>query len=812
MTDGARPRRLELGSATAFVAFALAVLLLTGLSVLGFEMLSAARGYVGGESLWSKAQKSAVSELESYAASGEGEHWDGYLEALRVPLGDRQARRELQSANPDLERARRGLLRGEIPPEDIDPMIRLFRLFGDWEPMGRAVRIWEAGDSLIAELHEEATRIRLARAREPVDDVAVDSALAAVRRIDRRLTEQERAFTAVMGDAAQRAHGLIRDALVVMALLLLAGGGVGSWIVYRLLRKRDRAIRRSEARYRNIVRESRDAIYVTGRDGTIEEMNPAGLALFGYEEMRGMDALELYHDPDDREAFRERIAEEGSVEGFEVALETRDGEVRHCLLSSTERREDGTLLGYQGIIRDVTERKEFERRLQHRAMHDSLTDLPNRALFWDRLGQALSRLRRRGGGAAVLFVDLDGFKKINDSLGHAAGDRVLVVVAERLGRSVREPDTVARLGGDEFGVLIEEIEAPEGAVEVAERILASFASPVPLDGHEAHLSASVGIALVGPAVERAVEAELDPDALVRQADAAMYRAKAEPGSQVRTYDPAEDRRAGGRLQRENELRRALDEGELILHYQPVVDLASGETVAVEPLVRWRTPDGELRPPSEFLSLAHETGLIRRLGRFVLRDSMARTASWNRALPEGRELRVHPNSSAGEFEGHDFVERMEGWLGEFELRPELICLEITEQVAMSGAERIRELRELGVRIAIDDFGTGYSSLAHVKRLEVDVLKVDRSFVAGVGRDRTDEAIVETILTLAEELGFAAVAEGVETPEQRRWLEERGCPAAQGYLLGRPVPAAELEASLGLEGSGGTSSGADRAGGP
>ena len=794
----------------AFVAFALTVLLLTGLSVLGFEMLSAARGYVGGESLWSKAQKRAVSELEGYAATGEERHWNGYLEALRVPLGDRQARRELQSANPDLGRARRGFLRGEIPPEDIDGMIRLFQLFGDWEPMARAVRIWETGDSLIAELHEEATRARLARIREGGNAAAVDTALTAVRRLDRQLTEQERAFTAVMGDAAQRSHGWIRNALIVMALLLLLAGGVGSWVVYRLLRKRDRELRRSEARYRNIVRDSRDAIYVTSRDGTIEEMNPAGLALFGYEEMRGMNARELYHDPEDREVFRERIAEDGSVEGFEVELETRDGEVRHCLLSSTERREDGTLVGYQGIIRDVTERKEFERRLQHRAMHDPLTELPNRALFWDRLEQALSRLRRRGGGAAVLFVDLDAFKKINDSLGHTAGDRVLVAVAERLRRSIREPDTVARLGGDEFGVLIEELEAPAGAEEVAERVLACFASPVPLDGHEAHLSASVGVALVGPAVGKAGAAGLDPDELVRQADVAMYRGKAAPGCQVRIYEPEADRAAGGRLQRENELRGALEDDEMVVHYQPVFDLLTGDAVAVEPLVRWRHSDGKLRSPTDFLALAIETGLIRRLGHFVLRDAIGRAAAWNAALPEGRELRVHPNSSASEFEAPDFVERMEDWLAEFELRPELVCVEITEQVALSGVERVRDLRELGVRIAIDDFGTGYSSLTHVKRLEVDVLKVDRSFVAGLGRDRTDEAIVKTILTLAEELGFSVVAEGVETPEQRRWLEERGCPAAQGYLLGRPVPAAELAASLGLDAAERSASGVDRAG--
>lgn len=586
----------------------------------------------------------------------------------------------------------------------------------------------------------------------------------------------------------------LRNALLVLVGLLVAGGGVGSWIVYSILRDREAELRRSEARYRAIVRESRDAIYVSERDGTIEEMNPAGLELFGYSDMAGMSALVLYHDPSDRERFRRRIAEEGSVVEFEVELETVDGEVLDCLLTSTERREGGELVGYQGIIRDVTERKRFERQLQHRAMHDPLTELPNRALFWDRLEQALSRLRRRGGGIAVLFVDLDGFKKINDSLGHAAGDRVLVEVADRVRSALREPDTVARLGGDEFGVLVEDLDGAADAEEVAERLTSAFAAPMILATHEAYLSASVGIALAGPTVGQTGAVALEPDDLVRQADSAMYRAKEEPGSHFRVFDPERDTRAAGRLQRENELRRAIEQREFVLHYQPVYAMATGELAAVEPLVRWRHPDGHVRAPGEFLPLATETGLVRALGRWVVRETLRQAAEWNGRLPPERAVRVHPNSSASEFEAPDFVELVDEALVATGLAPELVYLEITEQVALSSVQRVRELRRLGIRIAIDDFGTGYSSLTHIKQLEVDVLKVDRSFVAGLGRDETDEAIVETILTLAHELGLEVVAEGVETPEQRAWLEERGCTHAQGYLLGRPVPADELEREL------------------
>ncbi len=394
----------------------------------------------------------------------------------------------------------------------------------------------------------------------------------------------------------------------------------------------------------------------------------------------------------------------------------------------------------------------------------------------------------------MLFVDLDGFKKINDSLGHASGDRVLGEVADRLRTSVREPDTVARLGGDEFGVLVEDLEDPEGAHEVADRIVGAFVSPMILATHEAYLTASVGIALAGPEVEGHRAASLDPDDIVRQADTAMYRAKAQPGSDYRVFDPDQDAAAAGRLQRENELRRAIEEGEFELHYQPIFTTGTGELLAVEPLVRWRHPDGHLRPPADFLPLANETGLVRELGRWILRESIRQVADWNDRLGLDVPLSVHPNSSASEFEARDFVGRLSGALSATSLDRELVCLEITEQVAMSSVERVRELRELGIRIAIDDFGTGYSSLTHIKQLEVDVLKVDRSFVAGLGRDETDEAIVETILTLAGELGLEVVAEGVETPEQRDWLESRECAAAQGYLFAPPLPAAELEAKL------------------
>ena len=553
-------------------------------------------------------------------------------------------------------------------------------------------------------------------------------------------------------------------------------------------RRARRALQESERRFRSLFEDSRDAIFLTRADGEIEQVNEAFLELFGYRprELDELRARDLYADPEERERFRSAVEQSGSVKDYEVRAVKRDGTTFPCLITATTRVDgEGEVVGYQGIARDVTEQRRFERQLEHQALHDELTDLPNRSLFWDRLEHALARAQRGEGNRklAVLFVDLDRFKLVNDSLGHAAGDQVLVQTARRLESRFRAEDTIARFGGDEFTVLLEEVGDDAGVEEAARRFLEVLEEPMQVEGETVHLGASVGVTVTD--AESIAGEGVEPDDLVRRADSAMFRAKAEPGSSIRFYDPSEDEEERGRLQHERELREGLERGEFTVHFQPIVDLATGRIVGGEPLARWEHPDRGTVQPDEFIGLAEDSGLIVPLGEALLEEACRATVRW---LGEGapEDFTLHPNLSARQFEARDLVGSVEDVLSETGLDPGRVCFEVTERIAMRGSERLDALRALGVGIAVDDFGIGYSSLNYLKRLEVDALKIDATFVSGLGEDPRDEAIVRTILTLGETMGLAVVAEGIERERQLELLREFGCARGQGFLFARPVP--------------------------
>lgn len=569
-------------------------------------------------------------------------------------------------------------------------------------------------------------------------------------------------------------------------------------------RKRaEEALRASERRFRTIFEDSRDAIYITSEDGRILDVNRAACGLFGAErgELVGLDVEKLYVDSADRERFRRAIARTGSVKDWEVALRTLDGDEMDCLLTSSVRRgADGELLGYQGIIRDVTEQKRFEEQLQHRALHDWLTDLPNRALFRDRLQHAVSRAGRDGETLAVMFLDIDRFKVINDGLGHHAGDRVLIQLGQRIRSCLREEDTVARMGGDEFAVLLEGLEAPAHARDAAGRVAETLSEPFFVAGEEVHVSASIGIALHGPDPARGPSGSPEAEHLLRRADAAMYQVKAVGGTGVHVFDPDVDVAETEKLQKENELRRALAEEEFTVHYQPIVSLETGRIVEVEPLARWPRQDGTLTPPEDFIPMAEETGLIVVLGAWLLERSCRDLASWDTGAGGDAPLRLSANLSPRQFEDPELLDVIREILRDTSLPPERLAFEVTEGAVMHTPERVDQLKRMGITVTVDDFGTGYSSLHYLKNLDVDALKIDRSFVAGLGTDEQDTAIVRTIVTLGRTLGLRVVGEGIETEGQLDLLRSLGCHLGQGHHLARPMDA-DAMAELLREGAGG-----------
>ena len=434
------------------------------------------------------------------------------------------------------------------------------------------------------------------------------------------------------------------------------------------------------------------------------------------------------------------------------------------------------------LQREVAERRELESYLTHQAFHDPLTGLPNRTLFLDRLDRALGRAEGDEGGVAVLFMDLDNFKVINDSLGHEVGDQMLLAVAERLENSMLAGETLARFGGDEFTVLLEDVASRSDAVRVAERIREALRLPFVLRGRERFITTSVGIAFGGRGAEQ-------PGAVLRSADLAMYRAKAKGKNRYAVFEPGMGSRAVERLELEGDLHRALEKGEFRLHYEPKVSLGSGQIVALEALIRWEHPERGLLPAGRFVPVAEEIDLIVPIGRWVLMEACRQACRWHDRFRDRAPLKVCVNLSAKQFQHYALVGEVEATLRETGLDPGSLDLEVTESAVMEDADAtlatLRGLKGLGVNLAMGDFGTGYSSLSYLKRFPVDFLKVDRSIIEGIGQDPKDEAILSAVVILAHALDEQVVAEGVETEGQLARVREIGCDFAQGYHFARPL---------------------------
>jgi diguanylate cyclase (GGDEF)-like protein/PAS domain S-box-containing protein len=484
-----------------------------------------------------------------------------------------------------------------------------------------------------------------------------------------------------------------------------------------------------------------------------------------------------------------QIAETGRWQG-EVWRRRKNGETYPEWRSvSTLKDETGTTTHHVMVFTDVSRFKQDEARLEFLAHHDALTGLPNRALFRDRCQEAVLRARRRETRLGLMFIDLDHFKQINDSLGHDVGDLLLQSVTERLRECIRESDTVARLGGDEFTILLDELQESQDAAPIAEKLLAAIARPFAVGGHELFISASVGISFYPSDGD-------DVQTLLKNADAAMYRAKALGRNTYQFFAAEMNTEVSERLKLTNSLRLALERNEFLLEYQPIVDLASGKINALEALLRWNHPELGVVPPNRFISLAEDSGLIVPIGEWVLGKACAQMKAWQTTGIAPRRIAV--NLSVRQFKQRDLAQRIQAILQETGLASHFLELEITESMVMedpAATERVLDrLHDMGIQLAVDDFGTGYSSLSYLKQFPIDFLKIDRSFVQDIPNDRDDVAIARAIIALARALELRVIAEGVETEEQRAFLEAEGCEEAQGYLLGRPIGAEETELFL------------------
>ncbi|WP_175344061.1 bifunctional diguanylate cyclase/phosphodiesterase [Herbaspirillum sp. C9C3] len=556
------------------------------------------------------------------------------------------------------------------------------------------------------------------------------------------------------------------------------------------------ALQEAERRYRSIFENAIEGVFQTTPDGTYIAVNPALARIYGYHSPEdlivGLRDIrhQLYVEPERRSEFMRLMEQQGSVSNFESRVYRRDGDIIWISENARAVYDDGgTLVCYEGTVEAITERKLYEAEMRHHATHDALTGLPNRNMLHEHLQRAIQAARQKGGLTAVVFVDLDQFKFINDSLGHQVGDELLKTVAQRLQACLRDTDMVARQGGDEFVLVLQNQTGGEfGIAEVMQRILAAVARPWQAGDREFQVTASIG-------VSRYPIDGKDVETLLKQADSAMYRAKEQGRNNFQFFAPWMDTQVSNRLEMLINLRRALDQDEFKLYYQPKLSLKDGSVIGAEALIRWQSPEQGMVPPDRFIPFAEEAGLILPIGEWVLRSACHQNKRWQEAgLPT---IPVAVNLSPRQL-NQSLPEFVAGVLEQSGLAASCLELEITENVVMKDAEKsvatLHALKRLGLQISVDDFGTGYSSLSYLRRFPVDALKIDKSFVRDIARDADSAAIVKAVISLAHILNLRVIAEGVEDEEQYAFLKENACDEVQGYLFGKPMTVEDFTAWL------------------
>lgn len=543
----------------------------------------------------------------------------------------------------------------------------------------------------------------------------------------------------------------------------------------------------SETRYASLFDRNLAGVYVATTGGRILSANPACARMFGFESAEEFieSGRITYRDPQKRARVIDQLVQNGVLSNLEIELVRRNGEVFWALENALFTAEEALI---EGIVLDITERKLSELEIEYRAHHDPLTGLPNRSLLQDRLHMAIESARRLDLQVAVIFLDIDDLKGVNDVLGHQIGDEVLQQVGQRLAGVVRSSDTVARFGGDEFVIILPDLRKNDLIHDVAETLRRSLERPIAIDDEVIFVTASIGASIFPRDGD-------DAEALLQSADSMMYRVKIRGGDGVLSYTEGDDARGIRRMSLEGELRNAMDLGQIVPYYQPQYDLETRELTGVEALVRWQHPEGVVVEPSGFIALAEQTGLIVPLGELVLRRACMDLKAWQALNPR---MQMAINVSARQFHQKDFLGVVNAAIREADVAPRMIELEITESIALQRSgwtiELLHQIRKTGIRIAVDDFGTGRSSLMYLKKFPIDTVKIDQEFIRGMMINAHDHSIVTAILLLSENLGLRTIAEGIELEEQCEHLRASGCSQGQGFLFSPAVPAATIEELL------------------
>jgi diguanylate cyclase (GGDEF)-like protein/PAS domain S-box-containing protein len=784
-----RGRRLVV---IVWVFVAIVITLLTA-AVYSVELLSAGRAFVGAEGQWSRSQKDAAFYLSRYALNSDDADYKSFERALAVPIADRRARIELLKADPDYNVARAGFIDGRNHPADIDAMMTLFRRFRDVAPVKEAVFLWERADTHIDDL--AAIGHELYKAGPTMDAANRAQHIQRIARLNATLGGLEDAIAATLGEAQRAAQSLLLAGMLMLAGVLLVAGIMVSQRFVTQSERLQEMLRESESQLRHLIESAPlPLLIVRASDQQMLYGNERALQQFSLnvDTLQGRTLSEFHADPEMRTALHEALSRQGSVRDYEVNLKDVNGRPFWLLMSAQPTRYGGAVCLLVALA-NIDDRKRMQDDMRRKAMHDQLTGLPNRSMFLESLERAVRKGRRRGGRFSVLFVDLDNFKEVNDSLGHAAGDALLQAVSERLVSAVRQSDLVARMGGDEFVVLIEEHRGPEEVMIVAQKMLLLLERPVLLEWREVTISGSIGIATYPEDAE-------DVEALVKNADAAMYQAKERGRNNFQFYSPELNRMTVERGQLEKRVRAALGNDEFFLQYQPEVELATGKLKAVEALLRWRDAATGVVMAADFLPLAEENGTIIAIGQWVLERAVCDLKAWEEQGVVDLQLSV--NLSARQLQQHDLVDTVFKALQAQGLSPEKLRLEIPETALImnesDAADRsVRALQALGVKIAIDNFGTGYSSLGLVRGFSVQAVKIDKTLVSSCPNKRECAAIVHAVGSMARDLGITVIAAGVETEEEKQLVASLGCQRAQGMLIGKPMDWAAILALSGAK---------------